>query len=359
MTSESEFPKRISNMMREGFLCLQVALGNRLRLFDELEKASKINGVNSTELAAALGYKERYVREWLSAVATGDIIDVADGDDRYYLTPEKGKALSLSSGATPALWAWMLPVCAGAYRDIVEAFKADGPLGVPYGRYPDFHPWRKQLTTFTFPTFVEKGLIPAAPQLWKAAESAEGIQVCEVGCSEGVLTSILATKYPNSNFWASDIGQSEIDKANKLKLERKLDNVTYEVQDVTRLPKEWNEKFDAVIIYDVIHDLGQPNIAVKELHRVLKKGGSAVITDIGLDTSVRDNMQKPEAALIYSVSLFHCMPVSLNCGPDAWGLGAGWGKQRAEALFKESGFEEVATISYEEDIVQAIYVCKK
>ena len=57
-----------------------------------------------------------------------------------------------------------------------------------------------------------------------------------------------------------------------MKAEKNLTNVTYEVQDATKLPQEWTEKFDVVLCYDVIHDLGRPDLGVMELSRVLKAG---------------------------------------------------------------------------------------
>ena len=47
---------------------------------------------------------------------------------------EKAKHLSRRHGDTIGLVSWIAPICAGAYNDILEAFKKDGPLGVPYSR---------------------------------------------------------------------------------------------------------------------------------------------------------------------------------------------------------------------------------
>ena len=56
-----------------------------------------------------------------------------------------------------------------------------------------------------------------------------------------------------------------------MKAEKNLTNVTYEIQDATQLPAEWTGKFDLAVCYDVIHDLGRPDLGVQELSRVLKK----------------------------------------------------------------------------------------
>jgi len=353
-----DFAARLGSLMTGGLLCLNVALGNQLQLFDRLEDASKENGIDSQQLADSLGLKERYVREWLASVATGDIIDFADEDGKYYLSKTKAEHLSMRHGDTMALTSWILPICAGAYNDIIDAFKKEGPLGVPYSRYPYFHEWRQRLTRHTFPNFVNDALLKVCPEIWSSAASEAGISVCEIGCSEGIMTSILATKFPNSKFWASDIGESEITKCNKLKAEKNLTNVTYEIQDATQLPAEWTGKFDLAVCYDVIHDLGRPDLGVQELSRVLKKSGTALLLDIGIDSHVKANVGNPASSSVYTISQFHCMPVSLNCGPDAWGLGAGWGWQRAEKLFKEFGFASVDKFKYDDGFDSTIFICK-
>ena len=57
-----------------------------------------------------------------------------------------------------------------------------------------------------------------------------------------------------------------------MKAEKGLTNVVYEVQDATKLPEEWTGKFDLALCYDVIHDMGRPDLGVQQLRRVLKKG---------------------------------------------------------------------------------------
>ena len=80
------FKDRLESMITNGFLVMSVALGNKLQLFDRLEEATGENGINSHQLAEALGLKERYVREWLASMATGSIIDFAEEQGKYYLS---------------------------------------------------------------------------------------------------------------------------------------------------------------------------------------------------------------------------------------------------------------------------------
>ena len=71
------------------------------------------------------------------------------------------------------------------------------------------------MTPHTFPAFIDDALLQVCPEVWAAAASESGISVCEIGCSEGVYTSLLAQRFPHSRFWASDIGHKEIAKCNE------------------------------------------------------------------------------------------------------------------------------------------------
>ena len=83
------FEAKLNSLMINGLLGMNVALGNQLKLFDELENASKEKGVDSQTLADSLGLKERYVREWLSSMVTGEIIDLAEEEGKYYIPKVK------------------------------------------------------------------------------------------------------------------------------------------------------------------------------------------------------------------------------------------------------------------------------
>ena len=350
MDDNADFGKKLGTIIDHSFLCTSIAIGNDLGLFKHLATGTKEKGMNSTMIAESLHLKERYVREWIGAVFTGGIIDRCTSDGMFYLSEEKAKHLFSPS----CLWADLSVMLGGAYSDVAAAFRVDGPNGVPYSRYPKFHGWRQEIMRLDFPEFIERSLIPACKDVWVAADSKEGINICEIGCSEGVLTSLLAKQFPNSKFFASDICPEAIAKANTLKASENLSNVTYEVQDASSLPADWSNRFDLVVVYDVIHDLGRPDLGVKEIHRVLKPGGRAIITDIKCRSVMEEN--PASASCVYTISLFHCMPVSLN-EPGGWGLGAAWGVECAQKLFLDSGFGTVDILPGNE--MQAVFVCTK
>ncbi len=68
-------------------------------------------------------------------------------------------------------------------------------------------------------------------------------------------------------------------------------------------------------------------------------------------------MDHPLGPMLYSVSTFHCMTVSLAL--DGAGLGTMWGEQKANEMFREAGFTSVETKKIPEDIFNVYYVCRK
>jgi hypothetical protein len=61
--------------------------------------------------------------------------------------------------------------------------------------------------------------------------------------------------------------------------------------------------------------------------------------------------------MLYSVSTFHCMTVSLALGGA--GLGTMWGEQLANQMLRDAGFTSIETKKIPEDIVNVYYVARR
>jgi len=67
-----EFAERMMTILNHGALNLMISIGYRTGLFDVM---SDLPPSTSEEIAEASNLDERYVREWLGAMVTGEIID--------------------------------------------------------------------------------------------------------------------------------------------------------------------------------------------------------------------------------------------------------------------------------------------
>lgn len=95
--------------------------------------------------------------------------------------------------------------------------------------------------------------------------------VLELACGTGQITFRMAAK---AKVWeATDYSENMVDEARKRNTgENKCSNICFRVQDATNLTYE-NDKFDVVVIANALHIMPNPDLALAEIDRVLKKDG--------------------------------------------------------------------------------------
>src|SRR5512146_3151873 len=129
------FAGRLLHALNDGALCLTIAVGHRVGLFDAMREHTP---ATSDEIARRAGLNERYVREWLGAMVTGRVIDVDPESNRYVLLTEHAAFLTRAAGADNiAVFTQYISLLGDVEDDIVECFKNGG--GVPYERFTRFH----------------------------------------------------------------------------------------------------------------------------------------------------------------------------------------------------------------------------
>jgi SAM-dependent methyltransferase len=103
----------------------------------------------------------------------------------------------------------------------------------------------------------------------------EGSLILEAGCGVGAQTRIMAQKNPHSDYISVDISEESLDEARETIKSLNINNVEFRKADILCLPFS-NETFDIIIICFVLEHLNNPLLALKELMRVLKTGGTMV-----------------------------------------------------------------------------------
>ena len=68
------FTSRALGILNDGALSLMMSIGHKTGLFDAMDGQDP---ATSAEIAANAELDERYVREWLSALACGGIVDLS------------------------------------------------------------------------------------------------------------------------------------------------------------------------------------------------------------------------------------------------------------------------------------------
>ena len=164
--------------------------------------------------------------------------------------------------------------------------------------------------------------------------------MCDLGCSLGNTTLRIAQKFPKSQVHGADIGEDAIANAKKAANEKGVPNCHFHVVDIANMPADWTEKWDYIIMYDVLHDVPNVTKALSEIYRTLKKGSYLSVIDINLHTDLADNADNRTAPSEYGFSLFNCLPTSLSV-EGSEGMGAAWGKEKALRMIAEAGFTDV------------------
>ncbi|WP_243002697.1 class I SAM-dependent methyltransferase [Lachnotalea glycerini] len=108
----------------------------------------------------------------------------------------------------------------------------------------------------------------------------QNMQVLELACGSGQLTFPLCKK---AGAWeATDFSEKMIEEA---KTRASGFPVTFSIQDATNLSYE-DEKFDTVIIANALHIMPNPENALSEIRRVLKRGGLLIAPTFVYDGKV-------------------------------------------------------------------------
>ena len=165
----------------------------------------------------------------------------------------------------------------------------------------------------------------------------------------------MAQRFPNSRFTGWDFSEEAIAAARREAEELGAGNATFEVKDAATI--DGSQTFDLVTVFDAIHDQAQPARVLAGIAGALKPGGVFLCVDVAGSSNVEENLDHPLGPLLYSVSTFHCMTVSLAL--DGAGLGTMWGEQKANEMLREAGFTEVETKKIPEDIINVYYVARK
>jgi len=106
----------------------------------------------------------------------------------------------------------------------------------------------------------------------KLAERYKGGLFLDAGCFNSPLIIELKKRYPQSEFIGLDKSRSVL-----MELQRRHPEVRYVVGDVMALQFK-DEHFDYIVCAELLEHLENPEGAVKELIRVLKKGGILAIS---------------------------------------------------------------------------------
>jgi SAM-dependent methyltransferase len=305
-----------------------VLIGEKLGLFKHLA-SGKMNG---KELAAVTDTAERYVQEWLPAMASGGYVSYDPKDKKYYLTEEQ--TMVLADEESPAYMPGAFQAATAAIKSepkITEAFRTGAGVGWHEHDAELFHGTERFYKPL-YKTNLVQNWIPALNGVKQKLE--EGALVADVGCGYGFSTILMAQAFPQSRFEGFDYHEPSIRVAKERALAAGVsDRVKFEAvaaQDITAAG------YDLVASFDCVHDMGDPVGAAKQILKALKPDGTWMIVEPYAGDTVEENFN-PIGRLYYCASVMLCVPCAL-AQDVALALGSQAGETRLKEVVLSGGF---------------------
>jgi SAM-dependent methyltransferase len=338
---------KVMSIYAGSMLNYMIDIGHRTGL---LATAAQAPGT-SEELAARAGLTERYVREWLAAMVTGGVFEYDPATKTYTLPP--AEAAVLTGGPLPLATIAGLQTHLGKHvHEVARAFREGG--GVPYSAYrPEFTDLMDAIGRTLYDTALVDGYLPLVDGL--AGQLEAGATLADIACGTGHALVVLARRLPQSTFVGIDLDEGAVARARAEASGAGLSNVRFEVADAAR--PGFTEEFDAVLVFDAIHDQVDPAAVLGGIHAALKPGGAFLMKEPRAADNLEDNIGNPFAPIGYSISTLHCMTVSL--AHDGAGIGTMFGVQHACRLLADAGFEDVTVLDAPGDPTDAVYITRK
>ncbi|MGA6924216.1 MAG: class I SAM-dependent methyltransferase [Desulfosarcina sp.] len=354
------FQEKMVDVLNYGSLNLAMGLGYRAGLFDVMDALDRPSTLE--EICVKANLNRRYVREWLGVMVCGGIVDLIQNDEdppRFLLPRIHGDVLARRAGSgNLGVYTQEIPLLTACAMEQVYRGFLSGE-GISYTHYPDFHDFMAQLGDAKHRQVLVDVFLPSVDEGRIVQALKRGIDVCDLGCAQGVAAILMAKAFPASRFTGIDIGIEALETARADAREQGLRNIFFEQRDAAELchPNDLSGRFDYITAFDAIHDQTRPLAALKGVVELLKVDGIFSMVDIAAETDLEGNRNHAMGPFLYTVSLMHCMPVGLVDGGA--GLGMMWGRQLAERMLGEAGFRDVAVTPIPDDPFNLHFLCRK
>lgn len=348
-TDVNEYGSRILGVLNDAALTLLLSIGHQTGLFDCM---ATLKPATSPEIASAAGLNERYVREWLGGMTCADVVDYDEKTHSYHLPAGHAAALTRAAGAdNVAKLAQYIALLGEVEQRIVGCFRNGG--GLSYTEFSRFHALRAEESREVFDAMLISSILPLVDGL--TTRLSAGIDVADFGCGSGHAVNLMALEYPASRFIGYDFCEEPIATARAEAAEFGVSNARFEAKDLATL--DMPEAFDAIVVFDAIHDQVYPDKVLANIYRSLRPGGDLLVSDIKASSDLAQNARTPWASWLYTISTMHCMTVSLSAGGA--GLGTMWGQETAVSMLADAGFSQVKIAEVDGDLFNIYYVARK
>lgn len=103
------------------------------------------------------------------------------------------------------------------------------------------------------------------------------LEIADLGAGEATISLLLAQRA--TRVLAIDNSEKMVEYGRDLARRHKVKNLEYRLGDMEELPLK-NEEVDLALMHQTLHHTLHPQVALREAHRVLRRGGRLVILDL-------------------------------------------------------------------------------
>lgn len=342
------FGARMIELFNHAGLSVLVGIGYATGLFDAM---AALPASTSGRIAEAAALQERYVRDWLAAMAAGRIVDYDPAEETFRL-PTEHAALPACSAGTGNLAAGprIITALGAAEPDVIAAFQTG--VAVPQAALARYERMLPTVNAVVQEAILLPAVVPLIEGL--AERLRAGIEVADIGCGTGRVVTLLAEAFPDSRVTGDDISAGAVATAGAEAARLGLANARFEERDAATLDAPG--RYALITAFGSIHDQGRPGLALRRIREALAPGGVFLMHEPATADSLAGNLDNPIGPLAYAVSTLSCVPTSLAQGGE--GLGGMWGEHQARQLLAAAGFRDVAVKRLPDDVVNGYYIAR-
>lgn len=331
--------ERIFTEINGAMSVLNLYLGYKLGLFKILAAAGPLN---SRTLAEKVGCQERFIREWLGAMAAGKYLEYQPETEMFSLTPEQ--AAAYLDGSNPAHIlpsVGFVPAIASVLPQLLRVFREGG--GVPYEAYgADLVDAQGAGYRPIFANELVPKWIAALPDIQKRLEA--GGKVLDVGCGVGWSSLYLAAAFPRATVHGVDSDDASILEARRQAENMGLQSrVSFTCSGIETVGGEGS--YDLATLFECLHDMPYPVRALEAVRRFLAPEGAVLLSEERVGETLAENLNF-NGQLYYNFSTLHCLPQSLVFHESS-GTGAVIAPSTVRRYAREAGFSRVDILPVE------------
>jgi 2-polyprenyl-3-methyl-5-hydroxy-6-metoxy-1,4-benzoquinol methylase len=324
-----------------------IYMGDRLGLYRALSQGP----ATASELAARTRTSERYIREWLEQQAVAGILGVENGHPdaaarRYFLPPGHAEVLlDRDSLAYLTPLAGIATGIAGQMPALVDAFRSG--RGVPYSAFgQEAREGQAALNRPAYINLLGSQWLPSVPDVHARLQADPPARIADVGCGAGWSSVAVARAYPKARVDGYDLDEPSIAMARANAAEAGVsDRVSFHARDAS--DPNLSGRYDLVVAFETIHDMGRPVEALRTMRRLAGKNGAVIV----MDERVEESFSAPSHEIerfMYGASVLFCLPTGLADEPSV-GTGTVMRPATLRNYAQQAGFKDVEVLPIQHD----------